>query len=109
MASMASTPRPAVREPDAAVTQHLVTHRRELHAIPELSFREDETSHYILERLDPLGVDKLTPGVGGTGVGGDIRGGRPRGSGLGGGGKGGPPPTPNGGGAVSSTPGGGVG
>src|SRR2546423_318446 len=66
MASMASTPRPAVREPDAAVTQHLVTHRRELHAIPELSFREDETAHYIAERLDSVGVDKMTQGVGGT-------------------------------------------
>ena len=74
---MASTPRPAVREPDAAVTQHLVTHRRELHAIPELSFKEDETAHYLLERLDPLGVDKLTPGVGGTGVVAEIRGERP--------------------------------
>src|SRR5436305_14642130 len=68
MASMASTPRPAVREPDAAVTQHLVTHRRELHAIPELSFKEDETAHYIAERLDSVGVDKMTQGVGGTGV-----------------------------------------
>ena len=74
---MASTPRPAVREPDAAVTQHLVTHRRELHAIPELSFKEDETAHYIAERLDSVGVDKMTQGVGGTGVVAEIRGERP--------------------------------
>ena len=75
---MASKPRPAVRDPDAAVTtQHLITHRRELHAAPELSFKEIETAHYIAERLDPLGVDKLTPGVGGTGVVAEIRGQRP--------------------------------
>ena len=77
MVSMASTPRPAVREPDAAVRQHLVTHRRELHASPELSFKETETAHYIAERLDALGVDKLTAGVGGTGVVAEIRGERP--------------------------------
>src|SRR5207247_9972709 len=67
----------AVRETDAAVTQHLITHRRELHAAPELSFKEVETAHYIAERLDALGVDKLTQGVGGTGVVADIRGERP--------------------------------
>src|SRR5205807_1927430 len=32
MVSMASKPRPAVRDPDAAVTQHLITHRRVMHA-----------------------------------------------------------------------------
>src|SRR5437660_7863351 len=74
---MASKPRPAVHEPDAAAMQHLITHRRELHAAPELSFKEIETAHYIAERLDPLGVDKLTPGVGGTGVVAEIRGQRP--------------------------------
>src|SRR5256886_11822913 len=74
---MASTPRPAVHEPNAAVTQHLITHRRELHASPELSFKETETAHYIAERLDALGVDKLTAGVAGTGVVAEIRGERP--------------------------------
>src|SRR5256885_17250822 len=74
---MASTPRPAVHEPNAAVTQHLITHRRELHASPELSFKETETAHYIAERLDALGVDKLMAGVGGTGVVAEIRGERP--------------------------------
>src|SRR5437879_7058050 len=77
MVCMASKPRSAVREPDAAVTQHLITHRRELHAAPELSFKETETAHYIAERLDALGVDKLTQGVGGTGVVAEIRGERP--------------------------------
>ena len=69
--------KPAVREPDGAATQHLITHRRELHAAPELSFKEVETAHYIAERLDSLGVDKLTRGVGGTGVVAEIRGERP--------------------------------
>jgi amidohydrolase len=66
-----------VRELDAATTQHLITHRRELHASPELSFQEDETARYIAERLEALGVDKLTRGVGGTGVVAEIRGERP--------------------------------
>ena len=74
MVSMALKPRDALHALDSGVTQHLITHRRELHAAPELSFKEDETSHYILERLEPLGLDKLTPGVGGTGVVADIRG-----------------------------------
>ena len=75
MLFMASTL--AVREPDAATTQNLITHRRELHASAELSFKEVETARYIAERLDTLGVDKLTQGVGGTGVVADIRGERP--------------------------------
>ena len=74
---MALKPRPAVSEPDTAVTQHLITNRRELHAAPELSFKEVETAHYIAERLDTLGVDKLTQGVAGTGVVAEIRGQRP--------------------------------
>src|SRR3989475_1572 len=74
MVSMASKPRSAVCKPDAAVTQHLIKHRRELHAAPELSFKEVETARYIAERLDTLGVDKLTQGVGGTGVVAEIRG-----------------------------------
>jgi len=71
---MASKARLVVHEPDSAVAQHLITHRRELHAAPELSFKEIETAHYIAERLVMLGVDKLTQGVGGTGVVAEIRG-----------------------------------
>jgi amidohydrolase len=74
---MAVKPRRQTGELDADTRQHLITHRRELHAAPELSFKEDETAHYILERLEPLGVDKLTTSVGGTGVVAEIRGGRP--------------------------------
>ena len=74
---MVSKVLPAVPELDATTTQHLITHRRELHASPELSFKEDETARYIAERLDALRVDKLTQGVGGTGVVAEIRGERP--------------------------------
>jgi amidohydrolase len=77
MLSMASKPPAGVPEADAATTQHLITHRRELHAAPELSFKEDETARYIAERLDTLGVDKLHRGVGGNGVVAEIRGERP--------------------------------
>ena len=73
---MASKPQ-AVRELDDATTQHLVTHRRQLHASPELSFKEHVTAHYIAERLETLGLDKLTQGVGGTGVVAEIHGDRP--------------------------------
>jgi amidohydrolase len=77
MVSMVSKVLPAVPELDATTTQHLITHRRELHASPELSFKEDETARYIAERLDALRVDELTQGVGGTGVEAEIRGERP--------------------------------
>jgi amidohydrolase len=77
MLSMTPQARPPVTDLDAATMQHLITHRRELHASPELSFKEDETARYIAERLDALGVDKLQRGVGGTGVVAEIRGERP--------------------------------
>src|SRR5438105_12882129 len=62
---------------NAASVQHLVTHRRELHAAPELAFKEVETGAYIAERLDAMSVDRLETGVGGTGVVADIKGERP--------------------------------
>jgi amidohydrolase len=77
MLSMTPQARPPITDLDAATMQHLITHRRELHASPELSFKEDETARYIAERLDALGVDKLQRGVGGTGVVAEIRGERP--------------------------------
>jgi len=61
-----------VREPatevDAIAAEHLLTHRRDLHAAPELSFKEIETAHYLAERLEALAPDRLETGVGGTGV-----------------------------------------
>jgi len=67
----------ALRELDPATTQELINHRRELHASPELSFKEDQTAHYIAERLEAIGVDNLTRRVGGNGVVAEIRGQRP--------------------------------
>jgi amidohydrolase len=77
MLSMASKPRQAVRELDDGTARHLITHRRQLHASPELSFKEHETAHYIAERLETLRLDKLTQGVGGNGVVAEIHGDRP--------------------------------
>jgi amidohydrolase len=74
---MSSERRGRVLEVDAATSQHLQTHRRELHAIPELAFEEIETAAYLIERLDPLSVDRLQTGVAGTGIVADIKGGRP--------------------------------
>jgi amidohydrolase len=62
---------------DAAVEPHLLTHRRELHAIPELALKEIETAEYLVERLEPLAMDRLQTGVAGTGIVLDIKGGRP--------------------------------
>src|SRR6202045_845123 len=66
-----------VLEVDATTSQHLQTHRRELHAAPELAFRENETATYLIERLEALSVDRLQTGVAGTGIVADIKGGRP--------------------------------
>ncbi len=74
---MTSELRPAVHEIDVVTTEDLITHRRHLHANPELSFKEDETARYIAQRLEAIGVDRLTRGVGGTGVVAEIRGQRP--------------------------------
>jgi amidohydrolase len=74
---MPSEQRDRVLEVDAATGQRLQTHRRELHAIPELAFKENETAAYLIERLDALSVDRLQTGVAGTGIVADIKGGRP--------------------------------
>jgi amidohydrolase len=74
---MASELRDRVLEVDAATSQLLQTHRRELHAVPELGFKENETAEYLRERLDPLSFDRLQTGVAGTGIVADIKGGRP--------------------------------
>jgi amidohydrolase len=61
-------------EVDASTAEHLITHRRELHAAPELSHQETQTAHYIAERLEALAPDRLQTGVGGTGVLADFKG-----------------------------------
>src|SRR5256886_13932860 len=74
---MASALRRASTEVDAVTADHLLTHRRELHAVPELSFKEFETSRYLVERLDALSPDRLEAGVAGTGVVADVKGAHP--------------------------------
>lgn len=71
---MASEPRDAWVQTDATTEEHLKTHRRELHASPEVSFQEIETARYIAERLDALAPDRLETGVAGNGVVADFRG-----------------------------------
>ncbi|WP_040228614.1 M20 metallopeptidase family protein [Bhargavaea cecembensis] len=43
------------------LTERLTLHRRTLHRIPELGFREFKTARYIRETLDKLGIDYGTP------------------------------------------------
>jgi amidohydrolase len=74
---MTSELRDRVLGVDAATSQHLQTHRRELHAAPELAFKENHTATYLIERLDALSVDRLQTGVAGTGIVADIKGARP--------------------------------
>ncbi|TMC64887.1 MAG: amidohydrolase [Chloroflexota bacterium] len=74
---MASELRDRVLEVDTTTSQHLQMHRRELHAVPELGFKENDTATYLIERLDSLSVDRLQTGVAGTGIVADIKGGRP--------------------------------
>jgi amidohydrolase len=54
----------------------VVADRRWLHQHPELGFQEVETSRFVVERLQSLGVDDIRVGVGKTGVTALIRGGR---------------------------------
>jgi amidohydrolase len=60
----------------------LVAWRRHLHMNPEPSMEEHETAAFVVERLREIGVAKVTPGVGKTGVVGLIRGRRPKTVGL---------------------------
>jgi len=64
-------------EVDAVTAEHLLTHRRQLHAMPELAFKEVETSRYLAERLEALSPDRLEVGVAETGVVADVKGARP--------------------------------
>ncbi len=58
------------------VTPSVVTFRRHLHANPELSFQEEQTSRFVQAQLRELGIP-FTAGVAGTGVVGLIEGKKP--------------------------------
>jgi amidohydrolase len=46
----------------------LVAWRRHIHMNPEPSMEEHDTAAFIVERLREIGVDRVTPGIGKTGV-----------------------------------------
>jgi amidohydrolase len=60
----------------AAVTPKVVAWRRDFHAHPELSNQEARTAGVVAAHLKALGLEVRT-GVGGHGVVGVLRGGRP--------------------------------
>ena len=60
----------------AAVEARVVTWRRDIHQHPELSFQETRTAALVADHLRALGMEVKT-GVGGNGVVGVLRGGRP--------------------------------
>ena len=51
-----------------AMRPQLVAQRREFHAHPELSNREERTSRAVAERLKALGLEDIKTGVGKYGV-----------------------------------------
>ncbi|HXK11273.1 MAG TPA: amidohydrolase [Vicinamibacteria bacterium] len=83
--AVAARPTPASSTPDAEIraaaeriAPAVVATRRDLHAHPELSNREERTGHLVQERLRDLGLEARYP-VARTGVVGILRGGRPGG------------------------------
>ena len=65
---------------DAAVveiTPTLISTRRDIHQHPELGFRETRTAALVADRLRALKFDEVRIGVGGTGVMGILKGGKP--------------------------------
>src|SRR5687768_9339700 len=58
------------------LAEQVVLDRRHLHMHPELRFEEHRTASFVAERLRLLGIPART-GLGGTGVLGTLRGGRP--------------------------------
>lgn len=67
---------PAVDRTITEILPQVVTWRRDFHQFPELGLQETRTSHIIAEHLRALGMEVQT-GVGGTGVVGVLKGGRP--------------------------------
>jgi amidohydrolase len=59
------------------VEPHMIAWRRHLHQYPELSFQEEKTPAMIADILRELEFDEVRTGVGGRGVVGVLRGGKP--------------------------------
>src|SRR5512139_544322 len=77
-ATAAPTPDAQIRAAAERVAPGVVAVRRDLHAHPELSNREERTGHFVAERLRDLGLEVRYP-VAKTGVVGVLRGGLPGG------------------------------
>jgi amidohydrolase len=60
-----------------AMSPRLVETRRDIHRQPELGYRETRTAKLMADRLRALGFDEVREQVGGTGVVGVLKGGRP--------------------------------
>jgi len=73
-----TTPDAEIRAAAERIAPAVVALRRDLHAHPELSNREQRTGHLVAERLRDLGLEVRYP-VARTGVVGVLRGGRPGG------------------------------
>ena len=77
-AAAVPTPDAEIRAAAERIAPAVVAVRRDLHAHPELSNREERTGHLVAERLRDLGLEVRYP-VAKTGVVGILRGGRPGG------------------------------
>lgn len=69
-------PEARIRATAEALAPALIAMRRDIHAHPELAFEEVRTAGIVAAELARLGIPHRT-GVGGTGVIGEIKGGRP--------------------------------
>ena len=76
LGAQTSTVRAELDRRIAAITPRVVAWRRDIHQHPELSFQETRTAALVARHLNALGLEVRT-GVGGHGVVGVLRGGRP--------------------------------
>jgi amidohydrolase len=58
----------------AEIVPGVIADRRHLHQHPELAFQEEQTAHFVAERLRALGVEDIRTGIATTGVTALIRG-----------------------------------
>src|SRR5690606_37727493 len=56
-----------------SISEQVITHRRHLHANPELSYQEYNTVTYVAQQLRSFGIEPLE-GIGGTGLIAEIKG-----------------------------------